>query len=62
MTEEAVDAIRVRTEVKRANRDMAETDTIAKVEAEMKEKAEKTRKAREAKAKAEASRLQGECY
>ena len=48
--------------VKRAKRERAEAGTSDKVEAEMKEKAERMRKARETKAKAEASRLQGECY
>ena len=62
MSEEAVTEIRVRAEVERAKREKAEADTSAKVEADMKEKAERTRKAWYEKAKAEAIRLQGECY
>ena len=46
--------------MERAKRERAEAETSDKVEADMKEKAERTRKAREANAKAEVSRLQGE--
>ena len=62
VAEEAVTEIRVRTEVERAKRESAEAETSARVEAKMKEKAERMRKTREEKAKAEVSRLQGECY
>ena len=62
VAEEAISEIRFRAEVDIAKIERAEADTSAKVEAEMKEKTESTRKAREEKAKAEASRLQVECY
>ena len=53
MAEEAVADIRVRAEVKRAKRKRAEDETSAKVEAEIKEKAEKTREARKERANVE---------
>ena len=62
VAEEAVSKIRFRAEFDIANRERAGAETSAKVEAEMKEKVDSTRKSREAKAKAEAIILQGKCY
>ena len=62
VVEEAIYEIRFRAEVDIAKIERAEAETSARVEAEMKEKAESMRKARGEKAKAEASRLQGEFY
>ena len=45
-------------EVKRDNRDRVEAETSANIEAEMKEKVERTRKAREAKVNVEAENME----
>ena len=49
LTEEAVAEIRARAEAKRAKRERSEADAIDKVEAKMREKAERKRKSRGAK-------------